>query len=108
MSELNSTLWVFLHSLKLLLNKFVYRLLDDAAQDKDFEEELKRQRKLVDDAIALDKRKSEAESAEAKAKADKIKKEAEEKAEKEKAEKDKAESKLKLVCLLLWIIIVFY
>lgn len=77
-------------------------MLDDDKQDKDFEADLKNRQKAIENAINLDKKKAEAESAEAKKKADKIKKEEEEKAEqaiKDKAEKEAADSKAKLVCL---------
>lgn len=69
---------------------------DDVDDDKAFEEEIKKQRKLVDEAIALDKKKSENASAEAKAKADaKAEKEKKDQEEKEKKEQQAKEMKEK-------------
>lgn len=71
-------------------------VIDDATEDKAFEEQLKKEKKLIDDAIALDKKRSEEQTAEAKAKAEKEKKEAEEKERKKKELKEKNEKMLKL------------
>ncbi|KAI7894887.1 GLE1-like protein-domain-containing protein [Mucor mucedo] len=64
-----------------------------------FEEKLKSRKKAIEDAITLDKKRADAESAEAKAKAEKLQKEADEKAAqtaKDKADKEAADSKSKL------------
>lgn len=74
----------------------MYRV-DEKKLDKEFEEELKKQRKAVEDAIAYDRKKSEEQSAEAKAKADKEKKDLEdaENKKKELAEKKELNARLK-------------
>ena len=70
--------------------------MDDQDDDKQFEEELKRQRQLIDEAIALDKKRAEELTAQAKLKAEKEKAEQAEKEEKEKKLKEKeAEEKQK-------------
>ncbi|KAI8333504.1 GLE1-like protein-domain-containing protein [Choanephora cucurbitarum] len=70
--------------------------MDDQEDDKQFEEELKKQRQLIDEAIALDKKRAEELTAQAKLKAEKEKAEQAEKEEKEKKLKEKeAEEKQK-------------
>ncbi|KAF1800074.1 GLE1-like protein-domain-containing protein [Mucor lusitanicus] len=69
---------------------------DDQDDDKAFEDELNKQRKLIDDAIAIDKKKSENATAEAEAKAKaKAAKEKQEQEEKEKKEQQAKELKEK-------------
>lgn len=62
--------------------------------DKEFEEELKRQKKLIDEAIALDKKKYESQIQQAKLKEEQEKKEKEQK-EKELKEKEQKQKELK-------------
>ncbi|CEP14066.1 hypothetical protein [Parasitella parasitica] len=85
------TMKAMLSEINLLSSK------DDTDDDKAFEKELQKQRKLVDDAIALDKKKSENATAEAKAKAEakaeKERKDQEEKAKKEQQAKEEKEKK---------------
>ncbi|KAI7906549.1 GLE1-like protein-domain-containing protein [Cokeromyces recurvatus] len=79
----------------MIFNIVFHRDDSDIDEDKAFEEELMRQRKLIDDAIKADKKRLETAAAEAKAKAEKEKKEKEEKEKKEKEEKKKKEEILK-------------
>ncbi|CAO3648531.1 unnamed protein product [Mucor fragilis] len=89
-----------LNKLKSMLSTItVSSTTDDQDDDKAFEEELAKQRKLIDDAIALDKKKSENATAQAeamaKAKAAKEKQEQEEKEKKEQQAKELKEKKAK-------------
>ncbi|KAI9480920.1 MAG: GLE1-like protein-domain-containing protein [Benjaminiella poitrasii] len=85
-----------LQKLKSILSELNISSHDnDTDEDKAFEEELKKQRKLIDDAIAADKKRLETAAAEAKAKAEKEKKEKEEMEKKDKAEKEKKEAMAK-------------
>ncbi|KAI8367324.1 GLE1-like protein-domain-containing protein [Blakeslea trispora] len=68
----------------------------DDLDDKQFEEELKKQRQLIDEAIKLDSKRQEELATQAKLKAEKAKKEEEEKAAQAKKQKEKeAEDKQK-------------